>query len=81
MAYNFWKSGFRIREMPIVFEDRRVGKSKMSRKIFIEGFLWVLRARFNGDKAVRRLPAPKKPTQEAAPSADPARTPQATNQG
>jgi dolichol-phosphate mannosyltransferase len=81
MAYNFWKSGLRIRETPIVFEDRRVGKSKMSRAIFIEGFLWVLRARFNGDKAVRRLPAPKQPTQEAAPSADPARTPQATNQG
>ena len=81
MAYNFWKSGFRIRETPIVFEDRRVGKSKMSRAIFIEGFLWVLRARFNGDKAVRRPPAPEQPTQEAAPSADPARTPQATNQG
>jgi dolichol-phosphate mannosyltransferase len=81
MAYNFWKSGFRIRETPIVFEDRRVGKSKMSRAIFVEGFLWVLRARFNGDKAVRRLPAPKRPTQEATTSADPARTPQATNQG
>ena len=57
MAYNFWKSGFRIRETPIIFEDRRVGSSKMSRKIFIEAFLWVVRTRFTGDRAVRRPPA------------------------
>lgn len=54
LAYNFWKSGFRMREIPIIFVDRRVGKSKMSRKIFIEGFLWVLRTRLTGDAAVRR---------------------------
>jgi dolichol-phosphate mannosyltransferase len=58
MAYHFWKSGFRVRESPIVFEDRRVGKSKMSRTIFVEAFVWVLRTRFTGDKDVRRLPAP-----------------------
>jgi dolichol-phosphate mannosyltransferase len=56
MAYNIWKCGYRVREVPIVFVDRRVGKSKMSRKIFIEGFLWVIRARFTGDTAVRRPP-------------------------
>ena len=56
MAYNFWKSGFTWRETPIIFEDRRVGKSKMSRTIFIEAFLWVIRTRFTGDKAVRRPP-------------------------
>jgi len=38
--------GFKIVEIPIIFMDRRVGKSKMSRKIFIEGFLSVLRIRF-----------------------------------
>jgi dolichol-phosphate mannosyltransferase len=54
LAYNFWKSGYRIREVPIIFEDRRVGKSKMSRKIFIEAFLWVLRTRFTGDAEVRQ---------------------------
>ncbi len=80
MAYNFWKSGFRIRETPIVFEDRRVGKSKMSRAIFIEGFVWVLRARFTGDKAVRQLPASIQAAQEsAAEPVDTARTPQTTN--
>jgi dolichol-phosphate mannosyltransferase len=56
LAYNMWKSGFRWREIPIIFEDRRVGKSKMSRKIFIEAFFWVVRARFTGDKAVRTPP-------------------------
>ena len=59
LAYNIWRSGYRWREVPIIFEDRRVGQSKMSRKIFIEAFLWVLRARLTGDRAVRQLPAGK----------------------
>lgn len=66
MAYNFWRSGFRWRETPIIFEDRRVGKSKMSRKIFIEAFLWVVRARFTGDKAVRAHATLPAPTADAA---------------
>lgn len=40
------QQGFKIVEIPITFMDRRLGKSKMSKKIFIEGFLYVLRARF-----------------------------------
>lgn len=47
MAYRVTQQGFRVVEIPISFLDRRVGKSKMSRKIFVEGFLWVLRARFS----------------------------------
>ena len=39
--------------MPILFIDRRVGKSKMSRKIFIEAFRWVLATRLNGLPVVR----------------------------
>ena len=46
LAYRVQKHGFRIVEIPIVFMDRRVGKSKMSRKIFVEGFLRVLQMRF-----------------------------------
>ena len=57
LAYIFWKRGYRVRETPIIFVDRRVGKSKMSRKIFIEGFLWVLRTRLQGDPVVK-APAP-----------------------
>jgi len=56
MAYRVSRQGFRIVEIPISFLDRRVGQSKMSRKIFIEGFLWVLRARFS-KQYTRRLRA------------------------
>jgi dolichol-phosphate mannosyltransferase len=47
MVYRVRLQGFKIVETPIVFLDRRVGKSKMSRKIFLEGFTYVLRARFS----------------------------------
>lgn len=57
LAYNFWKAGYTVREVPIVFVDRRIGKSKMSRKIFAEAFVWVLRTRMTSDAEVRRLPA------------------------
>lgn len=56
LAYIFWKRQYRVREVPIVFVDRRVGKSKMSRKIFVEAFLWVLRTRFRGDPAAKVAP-------------------------
>jgi dolichol-phosphate mannosyltransferase len=46
MVYRVSKHGFKIVETPIIFMDRRVGKSKMSRQIVIEGFIYVLRARF-----------------------------------
>ncbi|HEX9069567.1 MAG TPA: polyprenol monophosphomannose synthase [Ktedonobacterales bacterium] len=66
LAYNFWKSGRTIKEVPIVFEDRRVGKSKMSRKIFLEAFVWVVRTRLTGDRAVRRQPKGVPLTEAAA---------------
>src|SRR5438128_11308516 len=47
LVYRVMKHGFKIVETPIVFMDRRVGKSKMSRKIVIEGFTYVLKARFS----------------------------------
>ncbi|HKV01452.1 MAG TPA: polyprenol monophosphomannose synthase [Ktedonobacteraceae bacterium] len=47
MAYRAMQQGFKIVETPIIFMDRRVGKSKMSRKIVIEGFTYVLKARFS----------------------------------
>ena len=45
LTYRTLKKGFTVREVPIVFEDRRVGQSKMSRKIFLEGLtmVWKLR--------------------------------------
>src|SRR5690349_22260235 len=47
MTYRTAQRGFKIVETPIIFMDRRVGKSKMSRKIVIEGFTYVLKARFS----------------------------------
>ena len=47
LAYRVMQHGFKIVETPIIFMDRRVGKSKMSRKIVIEGFTYVIKARFS----------------------------------
>ncbi|HEY8208601.1 MAG TPA: polyprenol monophosphomannose synthase [Myxococcaceae bacterium] len=48
LTYKTLKKGFRVREVPIVFEDRRVGHSKMSRKIFLEALWKVWKLRFTG---------------------------------
>jgi dolichol-phosphate mannosyltransferase len=53
LAYRVMKQGFCIVETPIVFMDRRVGKSKMSRKIVLEAFTYVLRARFGKQPTIR----------------------------
>lgn len=41
-----WRRGFRMREIPIVFTDRRIGVSKMSRRIIWEAALLVWKLRF-----------------------------------
>jgi dolichol-phosphate mannosyltransferase len=46
MKYAAWKLGFRIVEIPIVFEDRKHGTSKMHKGIVKEGVLGVLKLRF-----------------------------------
>jgi len=51
MTYRVFQSGFKIVETPITFVDRRLGKSKMSRAIVIEAFIYVLRARFSKHSA------------------------------
>ena len=45
VSFKCWKRGFRIREIPIVFVDRRAGVSKMNRRIIWEaaGMVWRLR--------------------------------------
>ena len=48
MKYKTKRSGFRIKEVPIIFKDRLLGKSKMSLNIFNEAFIGVLKMRFNG---------------------------------
>jgi len=46
LVYRTMRAGFRIGEVPIVFPDRRVGQSKMSRRIVLEALLTVWRLRF-----------------------------------
>jgi dolichol-phosphate mannosyltransferase len=45
LKYRSLKAGFHGIEVPIVFEDRRVGKSKMSFRIVLEAFgrVWAMR--------------------------------------
>ena len=39
LAWKTWRTGFRVREVPITFTEREVGRSKMSRAIVVEA-LW-----------------------------------------
>jgi dolichol-phosphate mannosyltransferase len=45
LTYRAIQRGFRVREVPIVFTDRRVGQSKMSRRIVLEAMWMVPRLR------------------------------------
>ncbi len=46
LSYKCWKKGFRIVEIPITFTDRRVGVSKMSKRIIWEAVWMVWRLRW-----------------------------------
>jgi len=46
MTYRASRAGARIREIPITFRDRRVGQSKMSRRIVVEALVVVLQLRW-----------------------------------
>ncbi len=45
LSFKCWKRGFRVREIPILFVDRRAGVSKMNRRIIWEAawMVWKLR--------------------------------------
>ncbi len=43
MHYKAYKSGFTLKEIPIIFRDRYQGRSKMSKRIILEAFLVVWR--------------------------------------
>ncbi len=48
LTYRALKRGFSVGEVPIVFADRRVGKSKMNRRIVAEALWMVWKIRFDG---------------------------------
>jgi hypothetical protein len=45
MTFRASRAGARVREVPITFHDRRVGQSKMSRRIVVEAFVVVVQLR------------------------------------
>jgi dolichol-phosphate mannosyltransferase len=47
MTYRASKSGARVREVPITFRDRRLGTSKMSRRIIAEALVVVVQLRLS----------------------------------
>ena len=47
MKFAAWKLGFKIVEVPIIFQDRTQGTSKMNKGIVKEGMLGVLKLRWN----------------------------------
>jgi dolichol-phosphate mannosyltransferase len=47
MTYRASRLGARVTEVPIIFRDRRLGQSKMSRRIIVEALFVVLRLRWD----------------------------------
>jgi apolipoprotein N-acyltransferase len=66
LAYRAWRRGMSVGEVPITFEERRHGHSKISRTIVLEAlwqvFVWAVR-----DRLLRRRP----PSRERHPTALP----------
>ncbi len=46
MKFTAWKFGFKIKEVPIIFTDRKEGSSKMSGGIFNEAFWGVIKIKW-----------------------------------
>jgi dolichol-phosphate mannosyltransferase len=57
MTHKLWRQGLRIAEVPIIFTDRFLGSSKMSRKIVFEALWMVWRLWFQN--GLRRRPRPR----------------------
>ena len=73
MTFRASRAGARVREVPITFRDRRVGQSKMSRRIIVEALVVVVQLRaeeLRGGMPGRRPPTTgSEPSDDAAPTA------------
>ena len=47
LKFAAWKCKFKLKEIPIVFKDREKGVSKMSKGIFKEAVLGVIKMKWN----------------------------------
>lgn len=63
LTFRALRRGFRVVEVPIVFADRRVGRSKMSRRIVLEAMRKVWSMRFS--RFARRAGGPPAPPRAA----------------
>ncbi len=61
MSYRIWMKGFKLKEIPITFEDRRSGYSKLSMHIFFES-LWIV-WKLSFQHGFRRSPKKQKETE------------------
>ncbi len=65
MKFAAWKLGFKIKEVPITFKDRKLGASKMNKGIVKEGIWGVLKLRwYSLFKNYRRKVGRKKTDEE-----------------
>lgn len=44
--WHFWRNNLKIKEIPIIFVERRLGESKMSKRIIWQAFIFVLKLFF-----------------------------------
>ena len=55
LTYRALEAGFRVKEIPITFSERRRGESKMSRRIMLEAITMIPRLRLEPKCAISRL--------------------------
>lgn len=48
MKFKAWKHGFNIQEVSVIFTDRTLGESKMSKTIITEAIFGIIKMRFAG---------------------------------
>ncbi len=68
MTHHAWMHGFRVAEVPITFEERRSGASKMSGAIVKEALWMVWKLLFRGGLRRRAPPAPHPRSVAARPA-------------
>ena len=58
VLYKAYRRGFRIREVPFIFEDRKAGESTFNRRIMLNALLmmWKIRRRYRNYPPRRRAP-------------------------
>ena len=67
MTHRAVRAGSRVIETPITFRDRRVGQSKMSRRIVVEALVVVVQLRLDTWRAAFRGSGSARPTERVGP--------------